>query len=188
MDENTENLLPAKGQSSEKSVIVYKSDDGTIQLEVQLFEDMVWLTQAQMVVLFHTTKQNVSLHIKNIYKEQELQQDSTVKKYLTVQNEGGRDVSRLVDYYNLDVIISVGYRVKSVQGTRFRQWANNVLKEYLLRGYSINRRFERLENRVTRTEEKIEFFVKSALPPVEGIFYDGQVFDAYVCVKSQLVS
>ena len=95
------------------------------------------------------------------------------------ENEGERLVTRNVEFYNLDMILSVGYRVKSSQGVLFRQWANKVLKDYLLKGYSINQRFERLEQRVSQTEEKIDFFVRTSLPPVEGIFFDGQIFDAY---------
>ena len=129
---------------------------------------------------FKATKQNVSLHINNVYDEGELDKISTVKDSLTVRKEGNRMVRRHVNYYNLDVIISVGYRVKSLRGTRFRQWANRILKDYLLHGYTINRRFEHIEQRLTIVEDKIDFFVRSSLPPVEGIFYDGQIFDAYV--------
>ena len=100
----------------------------------------MWLTQAQMVELFQTTKQNVSLHINNVFMEGELEKDATVKEYLTVQNEGSRDIKRWVKHYNLDVIISVGYRVKSKRGVLFRQWANKVLKQYLVQGYAINER------------------------------------------------
>ena len=129
---------------------------------------------------FKATKQNVSLHINNVYDEGELDKISTVKDSLTVRKEGNRIVRRHVNYYNLDVIISVGYRVKSLRGTRFRQWANRILKDYLLHGYTINRRFEHIEQRLTIVEDKIDFFVQKSLPPVEGIFYDGQIFDAYV--------
>ncbi|MDR0866436.1 MAG: virulence RhuM family protein, partial [Candidatus Symbiothrix sp.] len=118
-------------------------------------------------------------HITNIYKEGELEESATVAKYATVQNEKGRYVERQIEFYNLDMIISVGYRVKSKRGILFRQWATKTLKEYLLKGYVVNQRFERIEQRVTETEKKIDFFVRTALPPVEGIFYDGQVFDAY---------
>ena len=113
-----------------------------------------------------------------------MEEFSTVKEYLTVRKEGNRTVRRRVNLYNLDVIISVGYRVKSIRGTRFRQWANRVLKEYLLNGYTINRRFEYIEQRLATAEEKIDFFVRSSLPPVEGIFYDGQIFDAYAHIIS----
>ena len=136
----------------------------------------MWLTQAQMAELFQTSKQNVSLHTHNVFKEKELDQDSVVKESLTTAADGK---NYRVKYYNLDVIISVGYRVKSIRGTQFRQWANKVLKEYLLKGYSINQRLNQLEQRVSRTEEKIDFFVRTSLPPIEGIFYDGQIFDAY---------
>ncbi|GHS90708.1 DNA-binding protein [Planctomycetales bacterium] len=157
--------------------IVLYQPGGAVSLEVRLESETVWLTQAQMTELFQTTKQNVSLHINHIFKEGELNRDAVVKELLTTAADGK---SYQVDYYNLDVIISVGYRVKSKQGTQFRQWASRVLKEYLLKGYAVNQRFERLEQRVAATENKIDFFVKTALPPVEGIFYDGQIFDAYV--------
>jgi hypothetical protein len=135
------------------------------------------------------------LHINNIYKEGELDKISTVKDYLTVQSEGGKNVRRKISYFNLDVIISVGYRVKSHRGTLFRQWANRIIKDYLLRGYAVNQRFEHLENRVTETEnriaeteKKIGFFVKTSSPPVEGIFFDGQIFDAYVLASDLIKS
>ena len=153
--------------------------DNEVKLEVRLEDETVWLTQAQMVILFDSSKQNISLHISNVFKEGELMQDATVKESLTVQIEGQRAVKRKMLWYNLDVIISVGYRVKSIRGTQFRQWANKVLKEYLLKGYSVNQRLNQLEQRVSHTEEKIDFFVRTSLPPVEGIFHDGQIFDAY---------
>ena len=124
-------------------IIIYQTDDGSINLEVKMDKDTVWLTQAQMVELFQTTKQNVSLHVNNVYKECELEEKSTVKEYLTVQNEGKRSVRRMVKYYNLDVIISVGYRVKSQRGTAFRIWARNVLKDYLVKGYAVNERIHK---------------------------------------------
>lgn len=167
-------------------IILYQPDD-EVKLEVRMEEETVWLTQAQMAELFQTSKQNVSLHTNNIFKENELRQDSVVKESLTTATDGK---NYRVKYYNLDVIISVGYRVKSIRGTQFRQWANKVLKEYLLKGYSVNQRLNNLEHRMeskfleheqrlNRTEEKIDFFVRTSLPPVEGIFYDGQLFDAY---------
>lgn len=128
----------------DNKIIIYQTDDGKTQLDVKLENETVWLTQNQMVDLFQTTKQNVSLHINNIYKEGELDKSSTVKENLTVQNEGGRTIRRHMKYYNLDVIISVGYRVKSVRGTRFRQWANGVLKDYLIKGYAINQRIREM--------------------------------------------
>ena len=162
------------------SIVVYKSSDGIVQLDVQLADETVWLTLNQLAVLFDRNKSVISRHISNIYREGELMREATVAKNATVQNENGRHVVRQIEYYNLDVIISVGYRVKSLRGTQFRQWANRVLKDYLLKGYSVNNRLERLEQRVSRTEEKIDFFVRTALPPVEGVFYNGQIFDAYV--------
>ena len=164
---------------------MYQPDEN-VELEVRLEEETVWLTQQQMTLLFETTKQNVSLHINNIFKEEELSPISTVKEYLTVQQEGKRLIKRSQKYYNLDVIISVGYRVKSRRGTQFRIWANKVLKDYLLKGYAINQRLTKIENQLENQQallaehsEKIDFFVRTSLPPVEGIFYNGQVFDAH---------
>ena len=127
----------------ESKIIIYQTEDGQTQIDVRLENDTVWLTQAQMVELFQTTKQNVSLHVSNVFKEGELEQESTVKEYLTVQQEGRRAVSRQVKYYNLDVIISVGYRVKSKRGTAFRIWARRVLKDYLIKGYAVNERIRK---------------------------------------------
>lgn len=169
-------ILTADGQQSEKTVIIYRSEDGSIQLEVQLVDDNVWLTQNQMTILFETTKQNISLHINNAFKEGELVRDSVVKDFLTTATDGK---NYHVLYYNLDAIISVGYRVKSQRGTDFRKWALPVIKNHILHNNSVNLRFERLEQRVSKTEEKIDFFVKTSLPPVEGVFFDGQIFDAY---------
>jgi hypothetical protein len=159
-------------------IVLYQADEA-VRLEVMLGDETVWLTQVQMVELFDSTKQNISLHISNIFKEGELSRDATVKDYLTVQKEGDRTVRRTVKYYNLDVIISVGYRVKSQRGTQFRIWATNVLRDYLLKGYAVNHSVDDLKYRVTNLEEKFDFFVKTALPPVEGVFYEGQIFDAY---------
>ena len=124
-------------------IIIYRAEDNTIQLDVRMENETVWLSQQQMVHLFNTTKQNISLHISNIFREGELQKETTVKEYLTVQTEGNRQISRKVLYYNLDVIISVGYRVKSQRGVQFRQWANKILKDYLVKGYAINEKIRR---------------------------------------------
>lgn len=124
-------------------IIIYQTEDGQTQVDVRMENETVWLTQAQMVELFQTTKQNVSLHLGNVFKEGELEQEATVKEYLTVQQEGKRSVSRQVKYYNLDVIISVGYRVKSKRGTAFRIWANKILKQYLIKGYAVNERLRK---------------------------------------------
>ena len=168
-------------------IILYQPDD-TVKLEVRVDEETVWLTQQQMAELFETTPQNITMHIRNLYNEGELDMNPTCKDFLQVRTEGNRTVKRIQKIYNLDVIISVGYRVKSLRGTQFRQWANRVLKEYLLKGYSINQRFERLEQRVAETENKIDFFVRTSLPPVEGIFYNGQIFDAYKFVSDLIRS
>lgn len=159
-------------------IIVYQPEK-TLQLEVRMENETVWLTQAQMADLFETTPQNITLHIKNIYVEQELIADSTCKDFLQVREEGSRMIKRMQKFYNLDVIISVGYRVKSKRGTQFRIWANKILKDYLLKGYSINKRIENIEAKIIEHDQKIDFFVKTSLPPVEGVFYDGQLFDAY---------
>lgn len=161
--------------NGESRRILYQPDS-EVKLEVQLEEETVWLTQMQMAELFQTSKQNVSLHTNNIFKENELDRNSVVKESLTTASDGKK---YQVKYFNLDVIISVGYRVKSIRGTQFRQWANSVLKEYLLKGYSVNRRLTELEHTVAEHSKKIDFFVRTSLPPVEGIFYDGQLFDAY---------
>ena len=161
-----------------------------VRLEVRLENETVWLTQAQMAELFQTTPQNVTMHIRAIYIEEELEEAATSKESLQVRQEGKRMVRRTQKFYNLDVIISVGYRVKSKRGVQFRQWANQVLKEYLLRGYSINQRLndmeQRMDNkliqhelRLNRLDEKMDFFVRTSLPPVEGVFFEGQIFDAY---------
>ena len=123
---------------NENKIVIYQTEDGQTQIDVRLENDTVWLTQAQMVELFQTTKQNVSFHVGNVFKEGELEQEATVKEYLTVQNEGNRKVTRKVKYYNLDVIISVGYRVKSKRGTAFRIWARKIIKDYLVKGYAVN--------------------------------------------------
>jgi hypothetical protein len=161
-------------------IVLYRPQDDDVSIDVLVEDETVWLTQVQMMELFDISRQNVSLHINNIFKEKELQPDSTIKDSLIVRTEGNREVRRKVLYYSLDMIISVGYRVKSQRGIDFRIWATKVLKEYILRGYAINQRFERLESRVSETEKKVDFFVRTALPPKEGVFFDGQIFDAYV--------
>lgn len=175
---NQSALDSAKGE-----IVMYQPDE-TIKLEVRVEDETVWLNQQQLVDLFQSSKGNISDHIKNIYEQGELKKDSTVRKIRTVQPEGNRWVKRTISFYNLDIIISVGFRVNTKRGIEFRQWANRVLKDYLLKGYSVNNRIEKLEQRVAKTEEKIDFFVHSSLPPVEGIFYDGQIFDAYHFVSN----
>ena len=158
-------------------VAIYNPDD-SIRLEVRLENETVWLNRAQISLLFDRDVKTIGKHINSALVE-ELKGVPTVAKFATLQQEGDRWVRRPKEYYNLDMILSVGYRVKSSRGIAFRRWANTVLKEYLLRGYTINPRLEQLERRVAKTEEKIDFFVRAALPPVEGVFYDGQIFDAY---------
>ena len=159
-------------------IVMYQPDE-TIRLEVRMENETVWLTQQQMAELFETDRTSIVRHINNIYKVDELERESTCAKIAQVQTEGKRQVTRTILYFNLDMIISVGYRVNSKRGTKFRQWASKILKEYMLRGYSVNQRFEQLERRVSKTEEQIDFFVRTSLPPVEGIFYEGQIFDAH---------
>ena len=159
-------------------IILYQPDE-TIKLEVRLENETVWLTQQQMAELFGTQRQAITKHLKNIFECEELERSSSSSILELLQKEGNRMVRRKVELFNLDVIISVGFRVNTKRGIQFRQWANRVLKEYMMKGYSVNQRLERLEQRVTQTENKIDFFVKTSLPPVEGIFYDGQIFDAY---------
>ena len=133
-------MVLSDSKMDENKIVIYQTEDGQTQIDVRLENETVWLTQAQMVELFQTTKQNVSLHVGNVFKEGELEQEATVKEYLTVQNEGNRKVTRKVKYYNLDVIISVGYRVKSKRGTAFRIWARKIIKDYLVKGYAVNQR------------------------------------------------
>lgn len=164
-------------------IILYQPDEA-IKLEVRLENEMVWLTQAQITELFQRERTVITKHINNVFKEKELSEESNVH-FLHIANS-----DKPVKLYSLDVIISVGYRVKSQRGTQFRQWANKVLKEYLLKGYSINQRlndieqrmdsrFVQHEQRLDAIDQKIDFFVRTSLPPIEGIFYNGQIFDAY---------
>lgn len=159
-------------------IILYQPNE-SIKLEVRLEEENVWLTQNQIAELFGTEVPAISKHIRNIYQSEELNRTTTLSKMEIVRQEGTRLVKRNLDFYNLDMILSIGYRVNSKNATRFRQWANDVLKEYLLKGYSINYRLQALEQTVAEHSQKINFFIRTALPPVEGVFYDGQIFDAY---------
>jgi hypothetical protein len=170
-------------------IVIYKTADANnFQLEVRVENETVWLTQAQMSDLFQTTRNNVTLHISNVFKENELQENSVCKDSLLTASDGKKYKTKL---YNLDVIISVGYRVKSKRGTQFRIWANKVLKDYLLKGYAINQRFEKIEGDVWYLKNKvneIDFQIKTNLPPNEGIFYDGQIFDAWLFVSNLIKS
>ena len=163
-------------------IVLYTPNELAEHIEVRIDEETVWLSQQQMALLFNQTKQNISLHINNCFKEQELNKVATVKESLTVQKEGDRTVKRKIEYYNLDVIISVGYRVKSKQGTQFRIWATSVLRDYLLKGYALNQRMNRMENNfenLSNEVQKISLQINTHLIPTQGVFFDGQVFDAY---------
>ena len=160
----------------EKGEIILYQPNETIKLEVRLNQETVWLSIDEMAILFDRDKSVIGKHIRNIFKEKELQKESVWAKFAYTASD---NKVYQVDYYNLDVIISVGYRVKSLRGTQFRQWANKVLKDYLLKGYSLNQRLQALERTVAEHSQKIDFFVRTSLPPVEGIFYNGQIFDAY---------
>ncbi len=172
---------------AENEIILYQPDS-TVKLEVRLEDETVWLTQAQMSELFNKDQSVIARHISNVFKEGELEKEgnmqilhNTLSKYKPTQ------------VYSLDVIISVGYRVKSKRGTQFRRWANKVLKEYLLRGYSINQRLLNMESRIDLRlsdhdrrlddlQDKVDFFVKTSIPPVEGIFFEDRIFDAYALI------
>ena len=185
-------LLPQAGNKGE--IILYQPDS-SIRLEVRIENETVWLSQVQMAELFQTTVPNINLHLKNIFEEGELEDIATIKDFLIVRWEGKRQIQRNISFYNLDAIISVGYRIKSRAATLFRIWATKTIKEYLLRGYTINQRIAKVERfaietekRVTQTEKKINFLVKTGLPPKEGIFYAGQIFDAYTFVADLIRS
>lgn len=163
----------------------YQSNEIPEHIEVRIDDNTVWLTQAQMASLFGQTKQNVSLHVNNCFKEGELDKCATVKDSLTVQMEGKRKIKRRIEYYNLDVIISVGYRVKSKQGTQFRIWATNVLRDFLLKGYALNQRMDRIENyyeNLNKEVKQISLQLKTKELPNQGIFFEGKIFDAYLFV------
>jgi hypothetical protein len=168
-------------------IILYRPDEIDEYIEVWIDEETVWLTQQQMATLFDQTKQNISLHINNCFREKELDPISVVKDSLTTAKDGKKYATK---YYNLDVIISIGYRIKSKQGTQFRIWATRVLKDYLLKGYAINNRMNRIEDNVEAIANKvnqIELQINTHMIPTQGVFFDGQVFDAYVLV-SKIIS
>ncbi|GHU88253.1 DNA-binding protein [Spirochaetia bacterium] len=183
-------MIP-NGNNPTNEIILYQPDN-TVKLEVRLENETVWLTQAQIADLFGVDRSVIGKHLKNVFVTKELVENSVCAKIAHTAADGK---TYNTNFYNLDAILSVGYRVNSINATLFRQWANRVLKEYLLKGYSVNRRFEHIERQVSNTkrrlvkaEEKIDFFVKTALPPVEGIFYDGQIFDAYTFVSDLIKS
>ena len=159
---------------------LYQSEDALIQLDVLVENETVWLTQKQMALLYGTAVPAISKHIKNIFNSGELKAGATVSKMEIVQIEGNRSISRETTIYNMDMIIAVGYRVNSKQATNFRIWATKVLKEYLYRGFAINHRIDRIENQVNILTNQVEAIVQTAIPPKQGVFFDGQIFDAYV--------
>jgi hypothetical protein len=172
---------------NKSDIIIY--NDGELELKVSLDNETVWLNRQQLSELFDRDIKTIGKHLSNIFKEEELEKISTVANFTTLQNEGGREVHREIEYYNLDVIISVGYRVKSKKGVRFRQWATKTLKNYILNGYVINK--EKItQKRLTLLEEDVKYIMSqiqnNSLKPKQGIFYDGQIFDAYVFVNDLL--
>ena len=170
---------------NETSLIMYVAEDGITRIQATFDQNTVWLSIDQMAELFQRDKSVIGKHVRSIFSEGELNKNSVWAKFAYTAADGK---TYQVDYYNLDVIISVGYRVKSIRGTQFRIWALQVLREYLLKGGSVNQRIDSLERRVSRTEEKIDFFVRTSLPPVEGIFFQGQIFDAYAKFESFIQS
>ena len=174
----------------ENEIVLYQPNDA-IHLEVMMANESVWLTQQQIASLFGVDKSGISRHLKNIFESEELDEALVVAKFATTTQHGaieGKTQTTESKFYNLDAILSVGYRVNSFNATMFRKWATSVLKEYLLKGYAVNQRIDRLERRVSKTEEKIDFFVRTSLPPLEGIFFQGQIFDAYAKFESFIQS
>ena len=178
-------------------IVVYQPNE-TVRLDVRLENETLWLNRNQMAKLFGRDIKTIGKHIANALSEElattQNPQIPTVAKFATLQQEGSREVVRQVEYYSLDVILSVGYRVKSAQGILFRRWANTVLKEYMLRGYSVNMRMNQLEDKVDRRlaqhdreiidlKEKVDFFVQTKEPPLQGVFYNGQLWDACSLVE-----
>lgn len=178
-----------------KDEIVLYQPDESVQLEVRVQDESVWLSQQQMAELFATDRTSILKHIRNIYKTLELDESSTCAKIAQVRQEGGRRIVRQIPFYNLDMIISVGYRVNSIRGTRFRQWANKVIKDYMLKGYAVNQRLLNIESQLAsqqkqlaKQQEQIDFFVRTELPPAEQIFYNGQFFAARVVLEQIIKS
>ena len=182
----------------QNNIVIYNPSED-INLEVRVAEDTVWLTQAQMARLFSVKENTITYHIKEIYKIKELQQNATTRKIRVVRNEGQRIVNRQIDFYNLDMILSIGYRVNTVSGIQFRHWATSVLKEFMFKGYVANQRLvafeQNIENRLVSHEQqihsinqRIDEMVQTAMPSKYGLFFNGQVFDAYVFVVDLIKS
>ena len=165
-------------------IVLYQSTELAEHIEVRVDEkaETIWLTQKQMAVLFDKDTDTIGLHLKNIFADQELDENLTTEFFSVVQKEGNRNVKRSIKYYNLDAILSVGYRVNSKRGTQFRQWATQRLKDYLLKGYALNNRINRIEDNIQSLSEKvnqIDLQIHTNTIPTQGIFFEGQVFDAY---------
>ena len=190
-------------------IVLYQPNE-QMSLEVKLENETVWLNRQQLSILFDRDVKTIGKHINNALKEElypvvakstttgnDSTSNATVAKFAIVQKEGNREVIRQVEFYSLDVILSVGYRVKSSRGIEFRRWANQVLKDYMLKGYAINQQILAMEERIGRQlqdhtlqihdlQEKVNFFVRTSLPPHQGIFYDGQIFDAYTFINDRI--
>ena len=163
-------------------IVLYRPNELAEHIEVRFDENTVWLNRQQLTALFGRDIKTIGKHINNVFSERELDKESTVAKIATVQKEGNRNIKRNVEYYNLDVIISVGYRVKSQQGTHFRIWATKIIRDYLLKGYAINARMDHLEDNVETLKNKVDEIylqINTHNIPTQGVFFDGQVFDAY---------
>ncbi len=174
-----------------KEIIIYNTPEGNLSIEVSYQENTFWLTQKGIAQLFGVEVPAINKHLNNIYQSSELKRDGTISILETVQLEGKRKVKRKIEFYNLDAIIAVGYRVNSYNATQFRIWATNVLKDYLLKGYAINNRMNRIEDSVEELKQKvneIDLKINSKLSPTQGIFFDGQIFDAYKFVSDLIRS
>ena len=166
---------------NQNEIVIYQADEA-FQMEVRVENETVWLTQAQMTDLFERDQSIISRHIRNIFREKELDEKSNMHFLHNAFSD------KPITLYSLDVIISVGYRVKSQRGTQFRIWANKILKEYMLRGYAVNQRFEHIERRLYEHDKKFDLLIKTSLPPNKGIFYDGQIFDAHTFASNLVKS
>lgn len=188
-----ENMKPMK-TTPYGDVVIYHVEEN-INLEVRVADDTVWLSQAQIALLFGVKENTVTYHIKEIYKIRELEVVATTRKIRVVRQEGNRTVNRYIDFYNLDMILSIGYRVNTVSGIQFRHWASGVLKEYMFRGYALNPHLVQIEQHIIRHDlqisdinQRIDNIVQTALPPKAGLFFNGETFDAYVFVEDLIRS
>ena len=183
-------------RTEENSIVVYRSEDNAVQLDVQLSGETVWLTQQQIAQLFGVGVPAISKHLANIFREGELNKSSVIS---ILENTAADGKVYRTQFYNLDAILSVGYRVNSLYATQFRQWANRVLRDYLLRGYAVNPHMRYMEQRIDakleehteqihELQDKVDFFIRTSLPPREGIFVDGQIYDAFEFIERLIKS